>query len=63
MDPEKDAKLKASAEALAFHVFGAFTQLNQVNNSLAGFHAGVRSVEQSKLILTSVIIEIFSVGA
>jgi hypothetical protein len=46
MDPEKEEKLKKSAEALAYHVFGAFSQINAMNANLAGFNAGLRSVEQ-----------------
>jgi hypothetical protein len=49
MDPEKEERLKQGAEALAYHVFGVFSQINALKSTVAGFDAGVRSVEQSKL--------------
>jgi len=51
MDREKDEKLKQGAEALAYHVFGVLNQINALNSTAAGFDAGLRSVEQSKLHL------------
>ena len=46
MDPGREEKLKSSAEAVAYHMFGF---LSAIKNAAAGLDAGIRSVEQSML--------------
>lgn len=45
MDPQREAQIKASAEALAYHVFGYLTSLKQ---AAEGFQSGVGMVQQSE---------------
>ena len=42
MDPQRAAKIKESAEALAYHVYGC---LMSTNHATAGLLGGIKTVE------------------